>query len=214
MYKAIFFDLDGTLTDSYEAIVSSIDYALIQEGITPIEDENVRRSYIGPALAVSFEKHYHATSPQLERLVELYRKAYSGGNMFKVRTYNGVENLLDKLKTTGFRLFIATSKPIAYAVPVLENQGLLKYFEKVAAPDFSNCHITKDCLIKSIMDEFCLEKEECLMVGDTRYDIEGGIAAGVDTLGVTYGYHSPGDLNKATYIADTAEEICRIILQK
>ncbi len=212
MIKSVIFDLDGTLTDSYEAIVTSFEYALREKGIKPIEDEKVRRSYIGPALVYSYEKNYDVTRKEADELVEIYRKVYRGGNMYKVRVYDGVEELLKILTDAGFNLFVATSKPKEFAEKVLEKVELSKYFKKIQAPDFSNCEQGKDVLINSIINEFSLLPQECIMVGDTRFDIEGGKKAGVSTIGVTYGYPSPGDFDGADYIINNPLGIKDILL--
>ncbi|MDP4118910.1 MAG: HAD hydrolase-like protein [Bacillota bacterium] len=211
MYKSVMFDLDGTLTDSYEAIVSSFEYALNREGIVPIRDEAVRRSYIGPALKMSFEKHYGVSPEKADKLVEIYREVYRNGNMFKVKVYGGIPEMLDKLKKEKIRLFVTTSKPEIFSVSILEKIGLAKYFDKIEGTTFDNCHRTKDMLINAVAERFSLDKQQCLMVGDTCYDIEGGILAGVDTLGVTYGYGAEGDFANATYTADNPAEIIKIV---
>ncbi len=213
MFKNVLFDLDGTLTDSYEAIVSSFEYALKEKGISPIEDEAVRRSYIGPALVISYEKHYAVSREEADALVELFRKAYRSGNMFKVKIYEGIPELLENLKKAGIRLFVATSKPVEFATAVLEKIGLAKYFEKIQAPDFKTCEQGKETLIREILQEFSLSPDDTIMIGDTKYDIEGALMAGVKAMGVTYGYPGDGDFEKADFIVSSPGEIEKIVLQ-
>ena len=212
MYTSVLFDLDGTLTDSFEAITSSFEYALKQKGIEPIADPAVRRSYIGPALITSYMKYYNLSREEADELVEIYREVYRGGNMFLVKVYEGIPRLLEKLKACGIRLFVATSKPAEFANAILEKVGLAGYFEKIQAPDFKTGEGSKSNLINAIVNEFGLNPKECLMVGDTYYDIEGGILSGVDTLGVTYGFHGGDDFEKATYTANCPEDIEKIVL--
>ena len=208
MFQNVLFDLDGTLTDSYEAIVTSLEYALEKKGIAP----KTRRSYIGPSLVYSCENVYGTSRELADEVVAEYRRVYRGGNMFKVRIYEGIPQLLESLGRAGVRMFVATSKPEEFAVAILEKIGLSKYFEKIQAPDFKTCEHGKEELIKTIINEFDLNPDECLMVGDTRFDIEGGIKAGVKTVGVTYGYPGEGDFLKADYTVSHPSEIESIVL--
>lgn len=212
MFKNVLFDLDGTLTDSYEAIVTSLEYALEKKGITPKTDEKTRRSYIGPSLVYSCENVYGVSRELADDIVEEYRKVYREGNMFKVRVYDGVLQLLENLDKAGVKMFVATSKPEEFAVAILEKIGLAKFFEKIQAPSFKTCEHGKDELINTVIREFGLDPSECLMVGDTKFDIEGGIKAGVKTVGVTYGYPGEGDFLKADYTVSNPSEIESIVL--
>ena len=211
MYKNVIFDLDGTLTDSYQAITSSVKYAIDAAGLPPIKDEKILRPFIGPALVFSFEKHCGVDRETADKLVELYRQIYRKGNMFLVSVYEGIIPLLEYLKNNGYHMFVATSKPIDFAVPVLEKTGLAEYFKKIQAPSFADCENSKDYLINSIIKEFSLKKEECIMIGDTRFDIEGGIKSGIKTIGVTYGYPSHGDFEKADFVAEKPLDIKEIL---
>lgn len=211
MFKNVLFDLDGTLTDSYEAIVSSLEYALEKKGIPPKKDEATRRSYIGPSLVYSCENVYGTSRALADEIVAEYRKVYRGGNMFKVRIYDGIPGLLENLEKAGVRMFVATSKPEEFAVAILEKIGLAHFFEKIQAPSFKTCEHGKEELINSVIKEFALTPGECLMVGDTKFDIEGGIKAEVKTLGVTYGYHGEGDFLKADYTVSHPGEIEGIV---
>ena len=213
-YKAVFFDLDGTLTDSYEAIVTSFEYALKKKGISPIEDEAVRRSYIGPALVISYMKYYGVSREEADALVELYRQVYRQGNMYLVKVYEGTAETLAELKNMGLRLFVVTSKPIEFAKAVLEKEGLSDYFEKIQAPGFADCEKSKAELIGDLLSEYDLNAGDCLMVGDTHYDIEGGNAAGTDTAGALYGYPGEGDFENADYTVNCIKEIVSIVKDK
>ncbi len=211
MLEAVFFDLDGTLTDSYEAIVTSFEYALKKKGISPIDDENVRESYIGPALIISYMKYYGVSRSEAEELVKLYREVYRKGNMFLVKVYNNVPETLRQLKKSGIRLFVVTSKPKEFADAILKKFSLYEYFEKIQAPGFKDCEKSKNELITELANDCCLNTENCLMVGDTKYDIEGGLKAGAKTAGVKYGYPGKGDFDNADYIIDDIKEILKIV---
>ncbi len=212
MFQNVLFDLDGTLTDSYEAIVTSLEYALEKKGITPRTDEKTRRSYIGPSLVYSCENIYGADRNLADEIVAEYRRVYREGNMFKVSIYEGIPQLLENLAKAGVRMFVATSKPEEFAVAILEKIGLAGFFEKIQAPSFKTCEQGKDDLINSIIKEFKLDPAQCLMIGDTRFDIEGGIKAGVKTMGVTYGYPGEGDFLKADYTVSHPSEIESVVL--
>ena len=211
MLEAVFFDLDGTLTDSYEAIVTSFEYALKKKGISPIDDENVRRSYIGPALVISYMKHYGVSREKAEELVKIYREAYRERNMYLFTVYDNAPETLRLLKESGLRLFVVTSKPKEFAEKILKKTGLYDLFEKIQAPGFSDCEKTKDLLISELAEEYGLNTANCLMVGDTKYDIEGGRKAGAKTVGAKYGYPGKGDFDGADYVIEDIKEILKTV---
>ena len=99
MYKNIMFDLDGTVTDSGRAIMSSVEYALSHFGITDQPREKLQ-TFIGPSLFDSFEREYKMNGEDCEKAVSLYRSVYEKDRMYDVDIYEGIPELLDKLKQT------------------------------------------------------------------------------------------------------------------
>ena len=198
MQKAIFFDLDGTLTDSGEGIMKSAVHALSYFGIeAPSETE--LRTFVGPPLTDSFAR-FGVPEDQLSKAVELYRSRYIPIGKFENHPYPGIRELLEKLRADGHRLYVATSKPEQMSIDILEHFGLAQYFEIIcgAATDLSRN--SKEAVIAYLLEK-CGMQTHAVMVGDTVYDVLGAKVHGIPTIGVSWGYGVVSDMEKAGAIA-------------
>ena len=138
MWNTILFDLDGTLTDSQEGIINAISYALDYMGVHMERGELVK--FIGPPLMESLPEYCGFNLKQSEDAIERFREYYQARGWLENAPYPGVPALLRDLKAAGKELLVATSKPEAMAVQVLEHFGLAQYFERIcgapsSAPD-------------------------------------------------------------------------------
>jgi phosphoglycolate phosphatase len=212
MYKNIMFDLDGTVTDSGRAIMSSVEYALSHFGITDQPREKLQ-TFIGPSLFDSFEREYSMAEDDCNRAVSLYRSIYEKERMYDVDIYDGIPELLDELKKSGKTVLLITSKPLVFSEKILEKIGLAKYFDHMIGPDLSDHSSYKKRLIEKAVEEYGLKKNECVMIGDTRYDIIGASEAGVDSIAVTYGYGRMDEMKEAgaTYMADSVQTVAGLL---
>ena len=204
--KSILFDLDGTLTDSGEGIMNCAIFTLSHYGIpTPTDAE--LRTFVGPPLTESFAR-FGVPEDQLEEAVRVYRSRYLPIGKFENHPYPGVRELLEKLKANGHALFVATSKPEATSIEILQHFGLDGYFEKIcgASTDFSRN--SKEAVIAYLLDS-CGARDNAVMVGDTAYDVIGAKAHGIPTIGVSWGYGLVEDMVSAgaTAIAYTMDEL-------
>ena len=212
MYKNIMFDLDGTVTDSGMAIMSSVAYALSHFGITDQPREKLQR-FVGPSMFDSFQREYQMSEEDSNEAIRLFRSIYEKERMYDVDIYDGIPELLEELKCTNHRVFLVTSKPQQFAEKILERLDLAKYFDYIAGPDFTDHSSEKKRLIEKAVDAYNLDKMECIMIGDTKYDIEGAVAAGLSSIAVTYGYGNTEEMVAAgaTYTADTVGAIAKIL---
>ena len=208
MYQNIMFDLDGTVTDSGRAIVSSVEYALSHFGYENQPREKLE-TFIGPSLYDSFTREYAMNEEDCKKAVALYRDVYQKERMFDVDIYEGIPELLKELKSRGFKVFLVTSKPLVFTTEIIKKVGLAEYFDDFIGPELTDPDSDKKRLIEKAIKEYDLKREECLMIGDTKYDILGAVGAGVDSIGVTFGYGKKEELieSGATYLVDSASEI-------
>ena len=194
--KTILFDLDGTIMDSGEGIMESAQYALNHFGFEKESLENLRR-FVGPSLMYSFTTFYGLSEEDASRAVGLYREVYNGGNLFHAKVYDGMEEVLSKLKERGHQLIVVTSKPENFVVRILAKFHLDCYFEGVISPDLMDPSSDKARLIRRAMDKFHFQKVDAVMIGDTKYDMLGAAETGLKSIGVTYGYGSLSELMDA-----------------
>ena len=201
------FDLDGTLTQSEEGIWNCVRYAAKKMGVAEPEAETLRK-FIGPPLRYSFHEYMGMTAEDAERAQTFYRERYITEGLFENRVYPGVRGMLRRLKMAGFHIGIVTGKPEEPTRRILAHFCLDKFLETVVCA--TDGHAEKEFLIRKALPEGA---GETWMIGDRRFDMEGGKKAGVHTVGVTYGYGDEEELKAsgAEALARKPEEIGEIL---
>ena len=210
--KTVFFDLDGTLTDSRPGILAGVAYAMGRLGVA-VKAEEVSTAFIGPPLYDSFRALYGLDDPTAKRAVGLYREYYSEEGILQNEVYAGVPALLEGLSSAGIRLALATGKPHPYARRILAHFGLDRFFSAVFGAEFDGTHGEKADLLAYATTTLGVPPCRALMVGDRRYDIEGALAVGATPVGVLWGYGSYEELSLAgaVHLAATPEEAEAVI---
>ena len=179
MIKTILFDFDGTLFDTGEGILRSVQYALEGFGIHETDTARLRK-FVGPPLLDSFSELYAMTPEQAQAAV-----------------YPGIPELLEQLRAHGFRVAVATGKPTPMARSILQRFDLERLFDCVIGCEYDGTRSTKAEVVAAALAETQTAPEAALMVGDRKYDVTGAAACGVPCLGVYYGYAEPGELEAA-----------------
>lgn len=210
MYKAILFDLDGTLTESGEGITKSVQYALEKLGkpVPPVEELQV---FVGPPLMEQFMKYADLDEETARLAVQYYRERYSTIGIFENRPYPGVEEMLRELKRKGYRLAVASSKPEYFVLQILEHFELKDYFEEIVGSELNGARVTKTEVIEETLTRMRLSnhREQVLMVGDKEHDVFGARASDLSCLAVSYGYGTMEELENAKplKIVDSASAV-------
>lgn len=209
--RNILFDLDGTLTDPMIGITTSVRYALSHFGIDVPTLEQLT-PFIGPPLKGSFQKFYGFSEADAETALAKYREYFSKTGLYENEVYDGIPSLLKELKSQGVALYLATSKPTIYATQILEHFNLSVYFDFIGGSELSGERVEKSDVIDFVLRENNIAKETAVMVGDRCFDVNAGKEAGLTTIGVLYGYGDKEELKDATYIAETVEELKKILV--
>lgn len=211
-YKAILFDLDGTLTDSGEGIMNAITLALEHFGLDIPSREQMRR-FVGPPLWDSF-----ATSgmraEDIDEGIRVFRAYYAVKGIFENTPYAGIKELLSDLKAMGYRIYVATSKPEFSALQVLEHFELGQYFDLICGASTDESRSSKADVI-AYLSEKVGGLSQAVMVGDTVYDVLGAATHGIPTIGVAWGYGNADDMKQAgaIAIANTPAELLQLLQQ-
>jgi phosphoglycolate phosphatase len=183
-FRVYLFDIDGTLLDSAQDICGAVQQVLSSTSCPP-RDFDYLKSFIGRHLIDLFSEVLpHYTPEQMDQLVESYRSIYRGRGHTLTRLYPGV---VDGLAALGGRKGTATTKGTPTTRAVLEQFGLLPYFDHVQGTDGFPCKPAPD-VIFTALKALGAEPSECLFVGDSCADMEAGKRAGVKTCAVRYGY--------------------------
>lgn len=211
-YTTILFDLDGTLTESGPGIMNSVRYALEQMG-REIPDDLER--FIGPPLEHSFTSFCGMNSEETAEAIRLYVSRYSETGLFENSVYDGITDMLGRLKNAGLRLAVTTSKFELYAVKIIDKFGLSGYFEGVYGSDRSVGRTEKADVIGYSLEQLGVDdRSTVLMIGDRDYDAIGAHKMGIDCMGILWGYGCREEFEAADaeYIAldpqEAAEMIC------
>ena len=210
--KLLLFDFDGTLADNSEGIFASIRHAVGKMGLG-VPSPEVLRTFVGPSLHDSFLRVYGGTEEEALEFVRLYREFFqpTGSNMAVL--YPGMKALLRRFRDDGYRLAFCSSKPYQFVTKISKALGIFDLFDACFAPGFSASASDKTGLLLEGLAHFGVKKEEALMIGDTKFDVEAAKAAGVESLGVRYGFSSPGELEAAgaDCLADTVWDVYRLV---
>ena len=211
-YDAVFFDFDGTIADTGVGIFNSVSYAIAAMGFPPLPDNRLR-TFIGPPVFDSFRRELGMNEEEAAKAVEKYRERYSESGIFQLDVYDGIEELIKELKNSGIKVAIASSKPEKFVMRLIDYLNISHLIDFIAAPESDKAPDKKTVLVERAVKHFGVEKSRALMIGDRYFDIDGANGAGVESIGVTFGYGSREELEKAgsTYLADNSEDIRKII---
>lgn len=216
MYKTVLFDLDGTITDSEPGIIACVQHALRQFGIE-VENPNTLRPFIGPPLRDSFRDYFQMTPEEAEQATEFYRQRYAPIGKFECSVYPGIPELLRRLHETGRTVILATSKPEGFAREILEHFDLAQYFDLIGGATLDGSRDTKEAVLQYILDSGRVpDRQDAVMIGDTKFDMIGAAAFSLPAVGVLYGFGSRQELeeNGALFLARDAAELERYLFEE
>lgn len=219
MYKAVIFDLDGTIADSLESIAASANNALKRYGFEKHPIENYKQ-YAGDG-TIELIKRCLKDAGDLDlkyfhKVHKEYIKLFKTGCMYNVKPYNGIKELLFELKQNKIKIAVLSNKPHENAVNVAEDLFGRNYFDIIIGQSNRISRKPSPEGAIYIADFFNLKTNECIYVGDTNTDMITGKSAGMFTVGVTWGFRTRKELenNKADLIIDKPSEILSIGLKK
>lgn len=213
MYKYLLFDLDGTLTDPGLGITNSVMYALCKFNVD-VYDRSLLYKFIGPPLRDSFKMFYGFSDEQVELAVRYYREYFKKQGIYENEVYDGISDLLIRLKEKGKSLIVSTSKPESFAIDILQHFELYGYFDYVAGATFDERRNKKADIIHYALENCNIsDLSSTIMIGDREHDIIGAKKNGLDSLGVLFGYGSYDELKKAgsTFIANKPMDILKYV---
>ncbi len=206
--RTLLFDLDGTLTDPFVGIVTSVQYALEKLGrdVPPAED---LAFVIGPPLTETYRQLLNTEDEALIlEGIRLYRERYTTVGLFENERYDGIIELLQTAKDRGDRLFVCTSKPWSYAEKIVAHFEMDGFFEKTYGPELDMTRSNKVDLLAHLLEQEKLDASQCIMIGDRKHDIIAAKENGVRSIGVLWGYGSEeefADCGADTVVASREE---------
>lgn len=212
-YEYIFFDFDGTLVNTVEGTAKSAQYALNQLSINTDNIDNLGRIFCGPPLKESFSK-FLTDENDIKRAIELYKKYQAENTIELSKIYNGIKELLERLKEKGKSLNVVTLKSKETTIKILEFLGIYQYFDNIIGMCNEFPNQNKKEMLKYVTQK--IDTNKAIMIGDRKSDIEAGNYCKIDTIAVLYGMDSFEILSTVnpTFFAKDANEIYKVICQE
>ena len=210
-FKAVLFDLDGTLLDTSEGIISTLRQTAEHLHFRELTDAELR-GFIGPPLHTHLAEVFGLDEEGTADAVRYFRMIYGGGEVYRARVYDGIPEVIDSLGARGIKTAAATYKKEDIAISLLHEKGLC--FDVIHGAD-TDGRRTKADIIRMIIDELGVTPQETVMVGDSENDAVGAAAAGTAFIGVTYGFGFESDADVTAPgtigVAHTAAEIISML---
>ena len=216
VYKCCIFDLDGTLINSIKAMTYSVNLTLKENNLGSINDDNCK-VFVGDGYKKLIERALiYCGDKELKYYDEslvLYQKYFKEHCLHEVRAYDGIKEMLSELKKNNIKIAVLSNKPHARTLDNVNGIFGENYFDKVYG-ERENVKIKPDpqgALL--IAEELGVSPKECLYVGDTNTDMKTGISAGMDTIGVAWGFRDRKELESygPMKVINKPEEIIDII---
>jgi len=206
VYDKIFFDLDGTLSDSYNGIENGILYALKQSDIPEISKEEIKK-LIGIPLSESLKKYCSNNTEKAEKACRYFRDYYDKKGIYESRIYPGIKKLLHELSVIS-ELYVITAKPTLIATKLLSYHELDLLFTGILGCPANNSVFCKSVLISQVPYH-----ENSIIIGDKAQDVIAGRKARIKTGGVLYGYGTLQEITNAKpdFIIDSVVELKKIL---
>jgi len=195
--SAVLFDLDGTLLDTTDGVLESAVHTVVSLDRKPLPHETMLH-FLGPPIQESFMRHYGMDKAGAQEAANRFRSYYKENALFKAKLYPGIIETLKALSDNGIALGVATYKREDYAIQVLQHFGIAPYCKTMHGADNFNRR-TKVDIIELCIRELGVGREEIVLVGDTEYDAVGAVNAGVDFIGVTFGFGFKAESDVSRY---------------
>ena len=205
--RAVFLDLDGTLMDSRPGIIASLQAAFIEVGRPELAETDLTWM-IGPRFQESFEK-LGIKDP--DAATEAYRHHYDGGKMYEAAAYDGVHDMVDALNETGYRVYLATAKPLVSAAKITAHFGLAEKMIRQFEPELDGTRSWKGDLLEYALNETGEVPEFSVMVGDRSHDVHAAQSVGMASVAVKWGYGGPEDWAEAHHVIERPVELLQAV---
>ena len=205
--ETFIFDLDGTLIDSFSDVKQAINQALIDLGFAPLETIAIK-ALIGPNLSEPLTKIVNNPAFDYQKFEPIFSDHYTKKNTRNTCLYPDVTTVLKELSNKNKNLFILTNKPTYQSVKICKQLNISQYILEIIGPDIYEPKPSNKA-INSIIQNYNLNRESCVMIGDTEIDIQTSKAANITSIAITYGYRSKDELleQNPDYIIDNLADL-------
>lgn len=209
-YRAIVFDLDGTIVDGFDIIYESFNHSLVKLGLEPVPTHRIKK-VIGPALSEGFRRL--VPSELVDDGVKIYRAYYKDRYLERTMLFSGMRETLKMLKDNNIIVGLITNKKGAFASELMDYLKLSKYFDFIKGAEEGCLPKPDGAMIDAAARQYGLEKSEIIYVGDSSIDGSFARNSGVDFIAVGMGLGKEDELYRYKPISYCAsvEELQRVL---
>ncbi len=198
-YRYILWDLDGTIVNTYEGVEKSLGPAFEHYGIDWEGKEYY--CFIGPPMSYSLTEYAHVPEEQLDDVIAMFRERYNTLGVYECSLFPGVREAFSAIRDAGYIQAIASSKPEERCRDILESYDLTEFLNYIvgASEDGridSKIEVLGEAFSRFREDDPDFSPKDVVLIGDTRHDAEGAREAGIDCIGVSYGYGGRDELTE------------------
>ncbi len=186
MYNTILFDLDGTLLDTTNGVVDAVKITIEDYGFE-MPSEEILKTFVGPPMQKSMAEKFNLDEAYALKVANKFRANYKKYSLYNAELYPGIIKMFNRLKSNGFKLAIATNKSHENAEGIIKHFGLNKYCDFYMGSDLAG-KLNKADIVEKCIEVLNADKKRTVLIGDSEFDSVGAAQAGIDFIGVTYGF--------------------------
>jgi phosphoglycolate phosphatase len=210
-YRAVLFDLDGTLVDSYNALAEAVNYARRQQGLDELSAARIR-DFVGDGLERLLQRAFNMTV--VPRAVQnAFESRYDEICCGESKVLADVEATLEELQKLGVEMAVCTNKPTSFSKKILEFLNLAPYFRDIVGPDVAGARKPDAQHVLRTLESTQCEPSQALFVGDMPIDVHAAHASGIAVAVVPTGSSSEDQLRAShpDHYLDRFSDLLKIV---
>lgn len=205
MYKAVIWDLDGTLLDTTDGVKYAVRCTIKKLGLPELDNFYLDK-FVGPPMQLSFQKYYSMNETDALAAANLFRAIYKEKSLFMANLYPGTLDVLRNLNSKGYKMAVATNKSHDNAIEILRYFKISQFCDFMMGSDLEG-KLKKADIIRECLMRLAVLPSEAVYVGDSNFDLEGAKKIGMDFIGVTYGFGFRKDDDIGFKLVNSVSEI-------
>jgi len=210
-YRAVLFDLDGTLVDSYAALTEAVNYARRQHGLDELSAARIR-DFVGDGLETLLQRAFNVTKVP-RGVQDAFESRYDEICCEESKVLADVELTLEELQKLGVEMAVCTNKPTSFSKKILAFLNLAPYFRDIVGPDVAGARKPDAQHVLRTLESTQCPPAEALFVGDMPIDVHAARASGIDVAVVPTGSSSAEQLRAShpDHYLDRFSDLLKIV---